>query len=473
MAYSTIVGPSCTSAEHLAREIAARLRERGCRAYLVGGCVRDLLLGRKPKDFDVATDAPPDQILRLFPDAKPVGAHFGVLLVSRHGAQVEVATFRSEDSYADGRRPGRVQFETDPSKDVLRRDFTINGLLQDPATGEVLDFVGGRQDLQARLIRTIGEPETRFREDHLRLLRAVRFAAVLGFELESETWKAIQRLAPWILRIAPERIREELCRLLTEGEARRGMELMDESGLLVQILPEVAAMKGVPQPPEYHPEGDVWTHTLLMLGLLPEEPSLTLALGVLLHDVGKPPTFRVAERIRFDGHDALGAQMVGQILRRLRFPNEQVERVQSLVADHLRFKDIQQMRDSTLKRFLRQPHFDELLELHRLDCLASHGSLENYEFALRKLHESPPERLRPPRLVTGDDLIGLGYSPGPIFKRILSAVEDAQLEGRLQTREQALAFVEAEFGPTAHLPDSSRPVGEDHEKDQNNDGEDG
>jgi len=440
------MGAVDTSAERLAHHIVARLRSAGAKAYLVGGCVRDLLLGRRPKDFDVATDATPDRILTLFPDARPVGAHFGVMLVNRGGAQVEVATFRSETSYSDGRRPGQVRFESDPGKDVLRRDFTINALLQDPQTGEVLDFVGGRKDLEARVVRTIGDPEQRFRDDHLRLIRAVRFAGVLGFHIEPATMEAVRRMASLILRVAAERVRDELCRLLTEGDARRGAELLEESGLLIQLLPEVAAMKGVPQPPQYHPEGDVWIHTRMMLGMM-REPTVTLALGVLLHDVGKPVTFRVAERIRFDGHDALGARMAAEILGRLRFANEQIRVTERLVADHLRFKDVTQMRESTLKKFLRQPQFEELLELHRLDCLASHGRLENYEFVRRKLSEIPAERLSPPRLITGADLIRAGYAPGPLFREILDAVEEAQLESRVETREQALAFVASRFGP--------------------------
>jgi tRNA nucleotidyltransferase/poly(A) polymerase len=466
------MGAMETSAEQLARCVVARLREDGAQAWLVGGCVRDLLLGRVPKDFDVATSATPDRIQRLFPDAKPVGAHFGVMLLERAGAQVEIATFRSDQSYSDGRRPDAVRFETRPEQDVFRRDFTINALLLDPFSGEVLDFTGGRKDLEARLIRVIGDPELRFGEDHLRLLRAVRFAAVLGFQIEPATFAAIRRLAPLIRRVAAERVRDELTRLLTEGDARRGFELLDESGLLIEILPEVAAMKGVAQPPQYHPEGDVWTHTLLMLGLMKSNPPLTLALGVLLHDVGKPPTFRVAERIRFDGHDALGARMAVEILGRLRFSNQQIRRVELLVAEHLRFKDVPRMRPATLKRFIRRPHFEELLELHRLDCLASHRNLETYNLLLEMLRQTPPEALKPAPLLRGADLIQAGYTPGPLFGRILEAVEEAQLEGRLKTREQALRFVEDHFGPPAANP-SGRAVGKNHEQDQNNDGENG
>jgi poly(A) polymerase len=435
-----------TTAARLARRLAGALRERGYQAYLVGGCVRDLLLGREPKDYDVATEARPDEVLPLFPSAKLVGAHFGVVLVSEEDAQVEVATFRSDHSYRDGRHPARVEFESDPRQDVLRRDFTVNALLMDPESGDVLDFVDGRADLEARRIRAIGDPETRFREDHLRMLRAVRLAAALDFAIEPGTMAAVVRLRSLIGNVSAERVREEIVRLLTGGGARRGFELLDESGLLLDILPEVAAMKGVRQPPEFHPEGDVWIHTLLMLEAM-RSPSPTLALGVLLHDVAKPPTFRVEERIRFDGHDDLGAKMAVEILTRLRFSSDEIARVEALVAGHLRFMNVSRMRDSTLKRFLRQPDFDEHLELHRLDCLASHGRLDHYEFLCRKLQELPAEKLKPPRLLTGDDLIAAGYRPGPVFNRILEAVEDAQLESTITTREEALALVRALFEP--------------------------
>jgi putative nucleotidyltransferase with HDIG domain len=470
MAYSTIMTAGDTSGAELARWAASRLRAHEAKAYYVGGCVRDLLLGRVPKDYDVATDAPPERILELFPDARQVGAHFGVMLVRRAGAEVEVATFRSEHSYQDGRHPSHVQFETDPRQDALRRDFTINALLQDPESGEVLDFTGGRADLEARLIRAIGNPASRFGEDHLRMLRAVRLAASLRFEIEPGTMRAIQRSAEAIQRVAAERIGDELARILTEGGARRGLELLDQSRLLLEILPEVWATKGVEQPKEFHPEGDVWTHTLMMLAML-QDPSLTLALGVLLHDVGKPPTFRVQERIRFDGHAALGAKMAVAILNRLRFSGQVAQSVEALVADHLRFKDVKQMRESTLRRFLRQPHFAELLELHRLDCLASHGWLDNYEFILSRQRELPPERLKPERLITGDDLIRAGYVPGADFRKALNAVEDAQLESRIHTRDEALELVQALLGPPAISSD--RPIGEDHVQHHGHDRENG
>jgi putative nucleotidyltransferase with HDIG domain len=421
----------------LAGEIIERLRREGHAAFLVGGCVRDLLLGKTPKDFDVATSARPEELLRLFPRADQVGAHFGVVLVHEGGEHVEVATFRSDLGYEDGRHPVAVEFETDPRQDALRRDFTINALLMDPVSGEILDFVGGRADLEARVIRAIGDPEARFREDHLRLLRAVRFAARLGFEIEAETFGAMRRLAGSIRSVAAERVRDEIARILTEGGARRGFELLDASGLLAEILPEIAAMKGVAQPPEFHPEGDVWTHTLIMLDGL-REPSLTLALGVLLHDVGKPGTFRIAERIRFDGHVEKGLEVAHALLTRLRFPNDVIAGAEALIANHMKFMETPRMRESTLKRFMRLPDFEEHMALHRLDCLSSHGHLDNYDFVRRKQAEVPPEQLKPAPLVTGKDLIAAGFRPGPAFGVVLSEIEDAQLEGRISTTEEAL-----------------------------------
>ncbi len=424
--------------ESLALSIVRKLQANGHRALLVGGCVRDRLLGITPKDFDVGTSAVPSNLLELFPGAQLIGAHFGVILVSDpSGVTVEVATFRSEGAYSDGRHPDAVHFETQPEADARRRDFTINGLMQDPVSGELFDFVGGRADLAARVIRAIGDPYRRFAEDRLRMLRAVRFAARLGFSIEAETLAAIQSQASAIGSISAERIRDELVRILTEGDTRRGFELLDQTNLLAAVLPEVKAMQGVEQPPEYHPEGDVWTHVLLMLGAL-DHPSLSLALGVLLHDVGKPPTFSVRDRIRFDGHAEAGARMTRSILSRLKLPNSELEHVTALVANHMKFKDVLQMRPSTLKRFLRLPQFEEHLELHRLDCLASNGYTQAYDFLRGKLSELEAEDLSPERLITGHDLLQLGYSPGPEFRRALEAVETAQLEGEIRTKEDAL-----------------------------------
>jgi putative nucleotidyltransferase with HDIG domain len=427
-----------------ATEIVRRLRAEGFQAYLVGGCVRDLVMGREPKDYDVSTDATPDQVVRLFPDSLTVGAQFGVVIVPRQEGNVEVATFRSDGRYTDGRHPSEVRYAKTPQEDVRRRDFTINGLLLDPLDNQVLDYVGGQGDIRARRIRAIGNPIERFHEDRLRMLRAVRFAARFGFSLDAAALEAIRKLAPLIHDVSAERVRDEILKILTEGQARRGFELLDETGLLREVLPEIKALQGVPQPPEFHPEGDVWVHTLLMLEGL-RNPTPTLAAGVLLHDVGKPPTLSVRERIRFDNHVEVGAEMAQAICVRLRLSARQTERVVELVHHHLRFKDFPRMRRSTQLRFLRLEGFEEHLELHRLDCLASHGDLTNYELARRILDETPAEQIKPAPLLSGNDLIAQGYTPGPLFKEILQAVEDAQLEGKLHTREDALRLVAEQF----------------------------
>jgi poly(A) polymerase len=438
------------TARELAADICRKLHASGFKAYLVGGCVRDLVLGREPEDYDVATDAHPARVQELFPSSVDVGARFGVILVVANSAQVEVATFRSDVGYSDGRHPDRVEYSNLPEEDVRRRDFTINGLMLDMETQQILDFVGGRDDLRQGIVRAIGTPELRFREDRLRMVRAVRFAARFGYVIEPATFQAIVAAAPHITAVSAERLRDEITKLLTEGAARLSFELLDGTGLLKACLPEIAAMKGVTQPPEFHPEGDVWVHTLLMLeNLAPGSPA-TLAWAVLLHDVGKPPTFRSVEetgdRIRFDGHAEIGARMAVTICRRLRFSVDDMEQIEALVANHLRFKDVFQMRPATLKRFVRLPRFEEEhLALHRLDCLASHGSLDAYEFVRRFLRETPPEEVRPPKLLTGEDLKAMGFRPGPLFKEILQAVEEGQLEGRLMRREEAMDFVRREY----------------------------
>ncbi len=387
---------------------------------------------------------------RLFPRSDAVGASFGVVLVKGEDAVVEVATFRKDFDYRDGRRPERVSFTSSAEEDVERRDFTINGLLYDPVAEEVIDYVGGRRDLEEKVIRAIGDPAARFEEDHLRMLRAVRFAARLGFAIEPATLAAIQANAEKIKRIAAERIREELNRILTEGAARRGFELLDRTHLLDSILPEVKKMQGVEQPPEFHPEGDVWTHTLLMLEGLPKGASVTLAMGVLLHDVGKPDTFeRAPDRIRFNGHVQRGLELGEEICRRLRYSNAETEQILALIGNHMKFMHVTDMRPGKLKRFLRQPGFDEQLELHRLDCSSSHANLDNYDFARETLGSLRAEELRPPPLLTGHDLIEAGYAPGPRFSEILEAVEEAQLDGTLADRDEALALVERRFGAKA------------------------
>jgi poly(A) polymerase len=441
-----------------ATQIVEHLRAAGHAAYFAGGCVRDLLLGREPSDFDVATSATPEQVLAMFPRTFAVGAQFGVVLVADayDSAEIltEVATFRSDGAYSDGRRPDSVRYTDSAEQDVVRRDFTINGMLLDPErlrisnslSDAVLDFVGGREDLQNGIIRAIGDPERRFAEDKLRMLRAIRFAARFGFAIEDNTLRAIREAAPEIEQVSRERVREELTRMLTEGAARQAFELLESTGLLAEVLPEVARMRGVEQPPQYHPEGDVWIHTLMLLEQLPSGCSATLAWGALLHDVGKPATFRRApDRIRFDGHVEVGVRMTEEICRRLRMSNSDTEQILALVANHMRFGDVEKMRASTLKRFFRLNQFDEHLALHRMDCMASHGNLSLYQFARQHYEAAEPEQIRPMPLITGDDLIALGYRPGPEFRLMLNLVEDGQLEGTLHSREEALALIANTF----------------------------
>ncbi len=459
-----------SNAKQHAAAIVRTLRARGHQAYFAGGCVRDLLLGREPADYDVSTDATPRQVMQIFPQTFAVGEQFGVVLVpetdgatsalARQGDRgkgaVEVATFRSDAGYSDGRHPDEVRFTKDPRQDVQRRDFTINGMMLDPllfdrtvpekTANAILDFVGGRDDLKAGIIRAIGDPNRRFAEDKLRMIRGVRFAARFDYQIEPATMSAIQTLAPKIHQVSCERVREELTKMLTEGRAHRAFQLLDATGLLPEVLPEIEAMKGVEQPPQYHPEGDVFVHTLLLLEKLAPACSKTLAWGALLHDVGKPPTFRVApDRIRFDGHVEIGVKMAAEICRRLRFSNDETDQILALVEHHMRFGQVERMNQSTLKKFLRLPAFDEHLELHRIDCLSSHGQLDAYEYSQEQLRSIPPEAIRPEPLITGQDLIEAGYEPAPRFKEILTAVEDAQLEGRLTSRDAAMEYVRREF----------------------------
>ena len=474
---------SFSNSEACAARIVEKLQAAGFSAYFVGGCVRDRLMGIVPRDFDIATSARPQEVVRLFPRTVAVGAAFGVIRVLEEGGGYDVATFRSDGAYPDGRRPCRVIYSSDPRLDVQRRDFTINGLLYDPSSRQVLDFVGGERDIRSGVIRTIGSAELRFREDKLRLVRAIRFAARFGYELETETLAALRYQAEEVTRVSPERIRDELVRMLTEGYAAAGIDRLEEVGLLVHLLPEVTDLKGVPQPPQFHPEGDCWVHTLLMLKLMDRSgtkggnelqeagspdwpadrssaltsapfgmatdsyPSATLAMGVLLHDIGKPSTFERKDRIRFNGHADVGARMALRVCERLRFSRKQQERITSLVRDHLKFIDLPRMRASTLKRFLGQEGFEEHLELHRLDCLGSHGNLDNWRLAAETLDRSEPEELHPHPILTGNDLIRMGYTPGPVFREILSSLRDAQLENRVKTLRQAEAWVSARFDP--------------------------
>ncbi|HVZ84887.1 MAG TPA: CCA tRNA nucleotidyltransferase [Terracidiphilus sp.] len=448
-----------------ALRILATLRNAGHEAYLAGGCVRDLLLGRVPADYDVATSATPDIVLGMFPRTFAVGAHFGVVLVSEGegAACTEVATFRSDGAYSDGRHPDAVRYTLSAAEDVQRRDFTINGLLLDPlliapqlfsetppgpvVRKAVVDHVGGLADLDAGILRAIGEPARRFEEDQLRLLRAVRFAARFGFEIEPVTFAAVRALAPRISAVSRERVRDELTKVLTEGCARRAFELLDATSLLAEVLPEVARMKGVAQPPQFHPEGDVWIHTLMLLDQLEPGCPLTLAWGALLHDVGKPPTFSVSDRIRFNSHVEVGVAIGAEICRRFRFSNGDTQQILALIENHMRFADAHRMKASTLKRFFRLDRFPEHLALHRMDCLAASGNLDHWNFVRERYEAMPQEAVRPRPLLTGRELIASGYTPGAQFKEMLHAVEDAQLEGTITTAEEALVLVRARFGP--------------------------
>ncbi|MDE1169903.1 MAG: CCA tRNA nucleotidyltransferase [Verrucomicrobium sp.] len=433
--------------ERAAAGVVRRLQEAGHAAYFAGGCVRDRLLGRAPHDFDVATDAVPDQVIALFPRTTGlIGKSFGVVGVMTEAGAIEVATFRQDLEYRDGRRPEGVRFVT-AQEDAQRRDFTVNGLFYDPVAGKVIDFVGGQADLERKVLRAIGDPAARFREDRLRLLRAVRFATTLGFAIDPATWEAVRAAAPAVAAeggVSPERIREELDKIWTGPDPARGLDLLDQSGLLQAVLPEVVALHGVEQPPQFHPEGDVYKHTRLMLSKLPPQPSRVLALSVLFHDIGKPATFQVdpTGRIRFNGHETVGARMTEEILGRLRYSNEVIGQVVACVENHMSFKDAPQMRLSTLKRFLARPTFPEELELHRIDCSSSHGLLDIYEFLKEKLATMPPEEVDPEPLLTGHDVMAeLGLKPGKELGALLKQLREAQLEGAVADREGALAFL--------------------------------
>ena len=428
--------------EATATRIVRRLRDAGHEAFFAGGCVRDRLLGREAHDIDVATSARPEEVQKLFPRTVAVGAQFGVIVVLEDGAEFQVATFRADGAYIDGRRPESVTFTT-AEGDAHRRDFTVNGLFYDPIDNKILDYVGGEADLKAGIIRCIGSPADRFQEDKLRLLRGVRFAAVLGFRFDPATWAALREMAPSIRAVSAERIRDELAKIFAHPSRVHGFDLLDESGLLEVLLPEVTEMKGCEQPPEFHPEGDVFVHTRLMLSLLPETVAVPLVFSVLLHDIGKPRAARVDEtgRIRFNGHESVGAAMAEEVFGRLRFSNAQTEATVAAVKNHMAFKDVQHMRVATLKRFLARPTIDDELELHRVDCLGSHGLTDNYDFLLAKRAEFSREPLIPPPLLTGQDLIAMGWKPGPLFKRVLDAVQVRQLEGSLASREKAIDWV--------------------------------
>jgi poly(A) polymerase len=446
-----------------------KLQSLGYEALWVGGCVRDLLLGIEPDDYDVATSATPEQIQSIFPQTVPVGAKFGVILVVHHGVPVQVATFRSDEGYSDRRRPDAVRF-CDARSDSRRRDFTMNGLFMDPATGRVDDYVGGVADIRASIIRSIGDPDQRFREDALRLLRAVRFASSLNFTIEPATWESLVRHAALIREISAERIRDELIKGLTRPRPHVFLDLLDQSGLLEVILPEVAALKGCEQPPQFHPEGDVFVHTRLMLQHLKPNPSPALAFAILLHDIAKPATRTVTDRIRFNNHHSVGAEMADAICRRLVLPNETREQVVAMVRRHMDFINLGRMRESTLRRFLASPTIEDEMELHRVDCLASHGDLQNYDLARERLDQSGSEAaaaLLPPPLITGKDLIAAGFCPGPAFGRILASVQDAQLEGRVTTPDDALALAK-QIAASANSESKGVDCGANAPEDENN-----
>src|ERR1041385_7870732 len=439
-------GTNLSPMERTARDVAARLREEGHIAYFAGGCVRDMVRGLAPKDYDIATNATPETVQKIFKRTHAVGAHFGVIIVLENDFQFEVATFRSDEAYIDGRHPTAVHFSS-PEEDAKRRDFTINGMFFNPVSDKVIDLVRGQTDIDAKLVRAIGEPTQRFEEDRLRMLRAVRFATTLDYQIDKRTWDALAANASSINQISAERIREELVRIFLSSNRVRGWDLLDASGLMSAILPELEAMKGVLQPEQFHPEGDVFVHTRLMLSLLPEDVSISLVFAVLFHDVAKPVTARVDEtgRIRFNEHDRIGAEMTEAIMRRLRFSGAEIEATIEMVRQHMVFKDAPKMRIAKLKRFTARPTFDEELELHRVYCQSSHRMLDNYEFLLRKREEFANEPIIPPRLVRGDDLIAFGLKPGPKFGEILEAVETRQLEGKLRTRDEALEWVKREY----------------------------
>ncbi|MEI6607472.1 MAG: CCA tRNA nucleotidyltransferase [Verrucomicrobiota bacterium] len=424
--------------------LARRLLAGGYEALFAGGCVRDKLLGKPPNDYDIATSARPAEVIRLFPGSNEVGAHFGVVIVKYCGHPVEIATFRTDGSYKDHRRPDSVTFAT-AQEDAQRRDFTINGLFEHPQTGELIDYVGGLADLRAGILRAIGEPTARFREDALRLLRAVRFSTCLGFAIEAHTRTALADCAYLLSRISPERVRDEFSKILTSPRRADGVQLLVDCGLMHQIVPEVLAMIGCEQPPQWHPEGDVFTHTRIMLGMLAPEAPLELCLAVLLHDIAKPPTQSfdaAAGRIRFSGHDAQGATMADTILRRLRYSNEIIAAVVPMVARHMQFMAVRQMRTAKVKRFMAAPTFPLEMELHRVDCASSNGFTDNYEFLQAKATEFAAEPLIPPPLVSGRDLINSGLAPGPAFKDLLEAIQTEQLEGRLSDRDTALTYLQ-------------------------------
>lgn len=430
-----------------ANTIAQTLQNAGHTCYFAGGCVRDLLLNITPKDYDLATSATPQEVLKLFPKADSIGAHFGVILVKCDGHAVEIATFRTDGTYLDGRRPETVSFST-PKLDASRRDFTINGIFQDPQNHTIIDFVDGQIDIEKKLVRAIGNPSERFQEDALRLLRAIRFATKLCFTIEPNTWQAIVENAGLLQHIAVERVQAEFSLILLSEHRAHGLDLLVKSGLILHIIPEIIDLIGCEQPPQFHPEGDVYIHTKMMLNMLEGDITLELCLAVLLHDIGKPATYSYdpeEDRIRFSGHDALGAEMAESIMRRLKYSNKTIEDVCAMVANHMNFMNVRFMKKAKVKRFMARATYENEMELHRVDCASSNGITENYDFLRAKEEEFASEPLIPPPLVTGKDLIELGHTPGPLFKEILRTLQNEQLEGSLTSRKQAIDWISKNF----------------------------
>ncbi len=429
--------------EKIAREIVESLQKRGYIAYYAGGCVREMLLNEEPCDYDVVTNATPEKIRKIFRHTIPVGAKFGVIIVLKNKIRTEVATFRSDDVYIDGRRPIKVHYSS-PSEDAKRRDFTINGMFYDPIKNKTIDYVGGKKDLKKKIIRAIGEPNKRFKEDALRLIRCIRFASLLEYEIEKNTYDSVKRYVHLINKISTERIRDELIKIFTAKNAGKGLELLQKCGLLKEVLPEVEAMVGVNQPEKFHPEGDVFEHTKVALDLL-NNPDVVLAFATLLHDVGKPKTFQVTDRIRFNRHDKVGKEMSGKICDRLKFPRDIKRKIVDCIDNHMTFMFVQNMRESKIKRLLSRDTYEAELELHRIDCLASHGDLDNYYFLKKKQKEYSEEEIKPKPLINGNDLIDVGFKPGPLFKKILEQVSDLQLENKIKTKKKALSYVKRKY----------------------------
>ena len=425
------------------KTIVNQLKSNGHAAFIVGGAVRDLYLKESPEEFDIATSATPDEIQSVFEHTKPVGQSFGVVLVIVSNFSFEVATFRKDMKYEDGRHPINVIYTKSQKEDVKRRDFTINGLMLDPDTLEIFDYCRGIEDIQSKKIRAIGVPEERFSEDYLRMLRAIRFSNKLNFQIEDKTEKALCKHASNISSISVERIRDEITKIIEGENPGKGIVQLSESGLLKYIIPEIESLKGVSQPIEFHPEGDVFRHTCLVLDMLDDDKkkNTELIYGALFHDIGKPDTFTETDRVRFNRHEYVGATITERICKRLKFSNKQTTHIKSLVKEHMKFGNVKQMKKSTFKKFISIDNFEDHLTLHKADCLGSHGDLSLYDYTLERIKELQNEPIAPKPIITGDDLISLGLTPGPKFKAILSEIFDEQLEGNFHSKEEGIELV--------------------------------